>query len=56
MYTLEYQMSYLAQFDDDLDSSTPEYNEASKLCDNISHLQDCISKKFEEFNSKIDGK
>ena len=38
---------------DSLDDETIE--QVEKLLQNISHLQECLSKRFNEFNSKIDG-
>jgi hypothetical protein len=64
MYTLEYQMSMLNQIEKESssvksDSSNDEYIqleiEMENLLKNISHLQDCLNKKFEEFNNKING-
>jgi hypothetical protein len=72
MYTLEYQMSVLSQLtknepffnkqqDQLTDADLNEVNEEAvdqveKLLQNIAHLQNCLSKRFNEFNSKIDGK
>lgn len=62
MYTLEYQTSLLNKLlksrADAKNSSLDETNlkdQIEKLTVNITHLQSCAMKKFDDFNAKLDG-
>ena len=64
MNTLDYQMSVLAQSQLNSidggsgsgDGDSADNEQAEKLMLNIVHLQRCLSRRFDEFNAKINGK
>lgn len=55
MYTLEYQTSLLNKLIKNREDTSLR-EQIEKLTVNITHLQSCALKKFDEFNSKLDGK
>ena len=62
MHTIEYQhslMNKISKQNTDVATGTTRADlndRIEKLLMNISHLQDCATKKFDEFNKRLDGK
>lgn len=60
MHTIEYQYSLMNKViaqNNDTDSKSKAHvdSHVEKILMNISHLQDCATTKFEEFNKRLDG-